>query len=281
MMRRVRRFTDPLPHDHVNRNLLLCCRLVVVDDVHPSFTPRSQAPGDVAIAPTLPRAAIAKLEVKIGRPAAVLADAGADAQLVVVGAKVHGALARGMGGSTAHHLVRTIDTPVLVTMLGDAPIRRVLAAVDLSFATEPTIEAARGLARRAAARLRILHVVEPVRATRVTARVDREAPYRAAIEGFAHYTGPLSEVASRDRVIRRGPAADIIESESEKWEADVVVVGSHGKGWVERLLVGSVTERLLALLPASLLIVPVRQTAQPKPRPRRPRPRAGKSTIIV
>jgi universal stress protein family protein len=35
-----------------------------------------------------------------------------------------------------------------------------------------------------------------------------------------------------------------------------VVVGSHGKGWVERLLIGSVTERLLNQLPSSLLVVP-------------------------
>jgi len=35
-----------------------------------------------------------------------------------------------------------------------------------------------------------------------------------------------------------------------------VVVGSHGKGWVDRLLLGSTTERLLDQLPASLLVVP-------------------------
>jgi len=35
----------------------------------------------------------------------------------------------------------------------------------------------------------------------------------------------------------------------------VVVVGSHGKGFVERMLVGSITERLLSDLPAPLLLV--------------------------
>jgi len=36
-----------------------------------------------------------------------------------------------------------------------------------------------------------------------------------------------------------------------------LVVGSHGKGWAERALVGSVTEQLLNHLPLSLVVVPV------------------------
>jgi hypothetical protein len=35
----------------------------------------------------------------------------------------------------------------------------------------------------------------------------------------------------------------------------MVIVGSHGKGFMERMLVGSVTERLLNQLPAPLLLV--------------------------
>jgi hypothetical protein len=45
------------------------------------------------------------------------------------------------------------------------------------------------------------------------------------------------------------------------WRADLLVVGSHGKGWAERMLVGSVTERLINHLPTSLLVVPTRAAA--------------------
>jgi nucleotide-binding universal stress UspA family protein len=45
--------------------------------------------------------------------------------------------------------------------------------------------------------------------------------------------------------------------EATDWSADVLVVGSHGKGWAQRILLGSVTERLLNDLPTSLLIAPV------------------------
>lgn len=233
-----------------------------------------------ALGHTLPPEAIAAIEVKVGRAAAVLAECAAGAQLVVLGGKTHGALARGLGGSTAHYLVRSVDVPVLITALAGWPIRRVLAAVDLSFAAEPTIEAARRLAQDAKARLRLLHVVEPVRAPKViAARVDAEALYRDALEAFNRATAGLTELEPADRVMRRGPAADTIAAEAANWAADVVVVGSHGKGWVERMLVGSATERLLALLPASLLIVPVRPVEQPAAWPEATQ-RARKGTMV-
>jgi len=34
-------------------------------------------------------------------------------------------------------------------------------------------------------------------------------------------------------------------------------VGSHGKGWVDRLIIGSVTEDLLNDLPTGVLVIPV------------------------
>ena len=40
------------------------------------------------------------------------------------------------------------------------------------------------------------------------------------------------------------------------WGADLVVLGSHGKGWVDRMLLGSTTERLLSHLPTSMLVIP-------------------------
>ena len=57
--------------------------------------------------------------------------------------------------------------------------------------------------------------------------------------------------------MRRGTAADAITAEVADRHAEVVVFGSHGKGWVDRMLIGSVTERVLSALPCSMLIVPV------------------------
>jgi nucleotide-binding universal stress UspA family protein len=60
-----------------------------------------------------------------------------------------------------------------------------------------------------------------------------------------------------ETVARSGHVVDVIQQTAAQRGADLVVVGSHGKGWRERLLLGSITERLLNHLPASLLVVPV------------------------
>lgn len=58
-------------------------------------------------------------------------------------------------------------------------------------------------------------------------------------------------------VVREGSPEVTIAEEAARWKADVVVVGSQGKGFVDRLLIGSTTEWLLNHLSASLVVVPI------------------------
>jgi nucleotide-binding universal stress UspA family protein len=205
----------------------------------------------------VPEAGADALEIHVGRAAHVLAEAAVGAQLVVLGGKTHGPLARGLGGSTAHYLVRSIDAPVLIVSLTGWPVRRVLAAVDLSFAANPTIAAARQFARDTSARLRLLHAVEPVHAPRVFAsRIDPDAVHQAALENFHRATTGITELQPGDRVMRRGPAAETIAEDAAAWEADVVV------------------------LPASLLVVPLRPAERPPDWPAR-EVREPKGMIVI
>ena len=64
-----------------------------------------------------------------------------------------------------------------------------------------------------------------------------------------------------EKFVRHGMVVDTLLREATDWKADVLVVGSHGKGWAQRVLLGSVTERLINQLPASLLVAPVDVTA--------------------
>ncbi|MEX0939272.1 MAG: universal stress protein [Pirellulales bacterium] len=61
-------------------------------------------------------------------------------------------------------------------------------------------------------------------------------------------------------ILAEGPPADRILETLESENADLVVVGAHGRGLLERLLVGSTSEKILAHANCSVLIV--RQTSK-------------------
>ncbi len=202
---------------------------------------------------------IAGLEVRLGRPQRVLEEFAAEmgAGLMVLGGKHHPAIERWLSGSTAHHVLRKLDIPVLAVDPRTERFAKILVSVDLSYAARPTLEHAEELARVCGSTLRFLHVVEPAP---ITAGVPFPFPTDELVdrarERVEKEVWPLIETADADTVVRRGSVADTVSDEAKSWGADVVVMGSHGKGWIDRILLGSTTERLLNNLPASLLVIP-------------------------
>jgi nucleotide-binding universal stress UspA family protein len=233
----------------------------------------------------IPEAIRQSLVARPGRPGVVLDQVAREleAGLIVVGGRHHGALARGLGGSTAHHLVRTSPAPVLVVEASGRAPRRVLVATDLSVATSATLSTAARYAELFDAQIRIVHVVEPAKfPTVVPLSLDMSAfeeRSRAEFERLVEVE--LSRVQSDDRVVRRGRADEEIAEEAVAWRADLLVLGSHGKGWIDRLLIGSTTERLLNRLPTSLLVVPINRPAQRRSEPARAPRRARRGKVII
>jgi nucleotide-binding universal stress UspA family protein len=155
-------------------------------------------------------------------------------------------------------VVRTTKVPVLVSRNEHPEIKRVLVSVDRSYATGPTIAAARRFTQLFRAQLKVVHVVEPLPLiAALPIALDQDAYYRLSETQFNETIGVHLQGVEVERVMLRGAADDCLVEEAAKWGADLLVVGSHGKGWVDRLLVGSTTERLLNHLPASTLVVPV------------------------
>jgi len=205
----------------------------------------------------VPATVLEALTVHRGKPAAVLNDAVAafGAELVVLGGKHHSTLGRWLGGSTAVSMARTMPVPVLVTV-GAPAIRRVLVAVDQSRVAGPTLAAAQRYATLFDAELRALSVIEPLPILLDMPQPDKPDYYRLLEEKVADEIWPLIRAPGVETVLRYGAALNTIGREVGEWHADLLVVGSHGKGSVTRLVVGSVTERLINHLPTSLLVVP-------------------------
>ena len=205
----------------------------------------------------VPAELIAAMEVRTGPAAQVLRDVVAErgSDLVVLGAKRHGLVARWLGGSTAKNAIRALDVSVLITT-GPKAFARVLVPVDLSDAALPTLAAAERFARLFGAKLRVLHAVEPFpyAAEGITV-VDVAMLAQQAEEAFERNVWPKVTYTAVEKVVRRGPALTTIEHEAIEWPADLVVVGAHGRGRVERIFLGSVSEGVVNALPASVLVV--------------------------
>lgn len=209
----------------------------------------------------LPAASLDGLTVRLGSAPRVLMDVSADvaAGLIVLGGKHHSVLDRWLGGSTSLNVARITNVPVLVTAGNARGIRRVLVAVDGSSAAAETLDIAQQYARLFGAELRALSVLEPMPIIpEVTPPHDVSQYYALAEEQLQREVWPLLCMPAAQTLVRYGMAVETILREANEWNADLLVVGSHGKGWTERMLVGSVTERLLNHLPTSLLVVPTR-----------------------
>lgn len=199
------------------------------------------------------------LIARLGRPEHVMVEMAREvsADLLVVGGRRHGAPAAWFDRGTAHHLLRVCDAPVLVTGPGAHDIERVIAAVDLSFAAASAIGVGTRLASLLEVPFEVLHVVARARlqlSPDVYAHVDSEDVARREAE---HAEGALRELLPegvRRTIVRGDVVTSIRHAVGER--PSLLVLGAQGRGWIDRLLLGSTTENLLSSLPCSLVIVP-------------------------
>jgi nucleotide-binding universal stress UspA family protein len=221
-----------------------------------------------AHAGNLPAALLDTLTVRTGRAAEVLNDVALErhAAVVVLGGKHHSALGRWLGGSTSINVARTAAVPTLVTAGAAPTVRRVLVALDISAAARITFEAAREYANLFGAELQILSVFEPLPTIgELAPPIDSTAYYDLCRRTLEQELAGIPLPAPI--TVRHGMTIDTLLREAAQSRADLLVVGSHGKSWKQRLLLGTVTERLLNHLPTSLLVVPTsgRRAASPVP----------------
>lgn len=154
-------------------------------------------------------------------------------------------------GSTTEKTLRKSRCPVLTIPPAQKPggsggsFRSILCAVDFSASASRALEYALALARQGEGRLILVHVLESVPlAAPVPALAAFDAPtYRRALEDDARERlRELPAAAGRwQKVedIRTGKAHDEILRAAEEHGADLIAMGVHGHGALERALFGS------------------------------------------
>jgi nucleotide-binding universal stress UspA family protein len=140
---------------------------------------------------------------------------------------------------------------------------RFLVAIDGSRQADLALQVAASLAHRLGGSLVLVHVVVP------HPPGSCDSPLNAARAAEAAWdAGDLlledAAAAAGDVVITRelhgGAPADTICRRARELGADLVVVGSRGLGWLDRVVLGSVSSAVTQRAPCSVLVVRPRRT---------------------
>lgn len=142
---------------------------------------------------------------------------------------------------------------------------KVLWATDGSVAADSALPVAKSIAQTYGAKLVVVHVSEiaarsPLSVPAVEVTDDAlKAALRRRVEELEQ-EGITAGFVAPDLTLR-GTAHTIAEVAREEG-ADLIVVGTRGSSQLVRALVGSVTQRLLALAPCAVLAVPPREDTE-------------------
>lgn len=198
-----------------------------------------------------------------GAPAAVLGHAACDAGcLLVVGPTHRGPAGAALLGTTAQRVLHGARIPVLVLRGELPPAPRVLFCVDVASphaadTVERGLAAVEALSPGAAAEARVLLVVGLEVDLPIPGLHDRlAAAARERLDAFVAELGELPKGLRVEGRVRTGAPAREAVAEAAEWPAELVVVGSHGRGGAARALLGSVAEAVVRDAPCSVLVVP-------------------------
>lgn len=142
--------------------------------------------------------------------------------------------------------------------------RRILVPIDGSQTSERALQEAIKLAG-GDAQLRLIHVLEEMylldadgyayidlASVQEAMRKNGEHLLEAAAKKVRH-SGATAETAVLDASGER--PANVIENDARQWQADLIVVGTHGRSGLNRLLLGSVAEGVARVASRPVLLV--------------------------
>ncbi|MHB8069243.1 MAG: universal stress protein [Desulfobaccales bacterium] len=184
-----------------------------------------------------------------------LAESG-NRDLIVMGAKGHSFIERALLGSVTRRVIGYTQRDVLVVpSQAEVAWQKILLATDASPASEAAVARALDLAQDYGGELQVVAVmkfppqiyVEPP----VTAAWRERL--RACVERITAQAQSRN-LAATGSVLEGTPYKAIVDL-AQREKARLIVMGAHGRTGLKRLLMGSVTERVIGHAPCPVLVV--------------------------
>lgn len=137
--------------------------------------------------------------------------------------------------------------------------RTIVVATDFSGPSQLALEYARVFAKRFGANLRVLHVVQvPAVLSAEVPAPDVQATAAQSVvvaeRALEHTLEKLSETTVIGQVLVGSPAESIVGYAADH-DADLIVMGTHGRGGLAHFFMGSVAERVLRSAPCPVFTV--------------------------
>jgi nucleotide-binding universal stress UspA family protein len=145
-------------------------------------------------------------------------------------------------------------------------MKSLLVAIDFSEVTDRVVEQAARLAQAFSSRVRLVHIAEPdpdfvgyeagpesVRGQVASELRDEHRKVQELADGLRGHGIDVMALSIQ------GATVEKILEEAHRADADLIVMGSHGRGGLSRVVMGSVSEGVLRKAACPVLIVPARR----------------------
>lgn len=179
-----------------------------------------------------------------------------EADLIVMGTHGRGGFERLLLGSVTEKVVRIAKCPVVTVpppsvATSTLPFKRILCGIDFSQPSMEGMQFAASLAKESNASLTLLHVLEFPEESEPTATLPFDmATYRAVVQEDAtrRLVGLISEdlrnwCQPATRLVHGKPYEQIL-SVARELDADLIVLGVHGRNAFDLMLFGSTTNQV-------------------------------------
>jgi universal stress protein E len=212
----------------------------------------------------LDKVVIDEVSTAVGSPADTIVRKAQeiDADLVLIGAGEASRFDR-PAGPMAEAILQHAVQPVLAVRPGEPSVnfRQILCPVDHSAVSRRGLQNAIRLAHAFQGQVEVLSVVPAASwlpsavetGTLVGATAEHERRWREEFDRFLQGTDFENVVWRKE--VRTGTPHEQIVAAARECRADLIIMGSTGRTGLARMLMGSVTRRVLQRLPCSLLAV--------------------------
>ncbi len=145
-------------------------------------------------------------------------------------------------------------------------IKKVLIAMDYDQTSQKVAETGHMLAQSMNAETILLHVIseQPVYYSSYAfmheLRVDIMGDLKKSTQEFLDKSKKHLDDETIQTVLESGEIAETILEKAKELKADVIVMGSHSRKWLESIILGSEVEKVLNNTTIPLFIVPTKKT---------------------